>query len=340
MATTRNLLALVMALSVPALAAGQTRPHASPAERVLALAYAGSQGAEQTETFSRTFNTGPRGTLDLSNLSGSITVTGGPGGEIAVTAVKRARDREGRSAKEQMDLVSIDIAERSGRVEVRTHYPRNERNFRVSVDYEVRVPAEATVLLRSVSGNVTVRDVRGEIRAESVSGSLKATGTGRNVFLKSVSGGIEATGSPADAELTLQTVSGTVVARDLKCRSVDGNTVSGDIRLLDSTCERVTVRGVSGDVEYSGSLVRSGRYEIRSHSGNIRLALAPEVGFEIDATTFSGNLTSDLPVTMISMGGSEGRGRGRMRSLRGTYGDASAILNVTTFSGNVQIVKR
>jgi hypothetical protein len=44
---------------------------------------------------------------------------------------------------------------------------------------------------------------------------------------------------------------------------------------------------------------------------------------------------SDLPITL-----SGSTGGGRRRAMRGTHGNGSAVLEVTTFSGSIAITKR
>jgi DUF4097 and DUF4098 domain-containing protein YvlB len=137
-------------------------------------------------------------------------------------------------------------------------------------------------------------------------------------------------------------VSGSVRARGLKARALDLGSISGDVTLLDVSCDRLGAKSVSGNVEYSGTLARNGRYEVNSHSGNIRFTLSGSTGFELTANTFSGTVRSDLPLTI---GGDRDRDAGRRRgpgnrSIRGTFGDGSAALTIRTFSGDIVISKR
>ena len=67
--------------------------------------------------------------------------------------------------------------------------------------------------------------------------------------------------------------------------------LSGDVTLLNIACSRLGVRSVSGSVEYSGTLAKSGRYDINSHSGDVRLTLGSDVGFELSANSFSGSVS-------------------------------------------------
>ena len=68
------------------------------------------------------------------------------------------------------------------------------------------------------------------------------------------------------------------------------------------------------------------------------MTLSGNTGFEIDANSFSGNVQSDLQIT--SRGSAQGSRNGRRRVLNGTYGDGSAVLDLTTFSGSIVITKR
>jgi DUF4097 and DUF4098 domain-containing protein YvlB len=299
-------------------------------------------GPEVTERFNRTVRIGSTGTLDLANIAGNVTVTGGSGSEVRIEAVKRARSRDEANAKTLLDELRIEVTELPNRVEVRTVYPRNRRNYSGSVDFTVAVPAGASVNVRSISGALRVSNIRGELRTETVSGNIVTSGATRLSLVKTVSGDIEVTDAATDAEVSVTTVSGHLTARGLKARTIDLGSVSGDILVTNVTCERSSVKTVSGSVEYVGPLTRNGRYEMSAHSGSVRLAITATSGFELEATTFSGDVRSDFPLTLRAGMGDDDRGRGRRmnRSIRGSYGDASAIVNLKSFSGDIVVTKR
>jgi DUF4097 and DUF4098 domain-containing protein YvlB len=131
-----------------------------------------------------------------------------------------------------------------------------------------------------------------------------------------------------------------VIGTGLKVRSLDAGSVSGDVRLTGSQIERVEASSVSGNIEFDAPLVKGGRYEFTSHSGNVRILLSGNTGFELDADTFSGSVRSDVPVTLRTLGRTERERRGSTRAIRGTFGDASAILSVRSHSGSVVITKK
>jgi DUF4097 and DUF4098 domain-containing protein YvlB len=254
---------------------------------------------------------------------------------VSVEAIKRVRrDRS------QLDQVRVEVDNAPGRVDVRTSYPRFTNN-NVSVDYTVTVPSGVSVELHSVSGSVKVTGVRGVVRAESVSGNVIATDTPKLELAKSVSGDVTFSGVSTDTDVSIGSVSGSVRGRGVKAHGLEFNSVSGDVVISDVTCDRFGAKSVSGAIEYSGTITRSGRYDMNSHSGAIRLMLTNPPGFEVTANTFSGSIRSDFPLTI---GGDSDRRGGRPgfsgRSIRATFGDGSATLALRTFSGNIVIEKR
>jgi DUF4097 and DUF4098 domain-containing protein YvlB len=298
---------------------------------------------EQTERFTKTVRIGNRGEIDISNVAGDIVITRGGNNDALIEVVKTSRARSDDEARELLQLVDVTIEERSGRVEIRTRYPRDEwrrhnrRNMNVSVAFNISAPAGASVTAKSVSGSIKVTGIKGEVSAESVSGNVVVGDAGHVSQAKSVSGNVEILDTTIEGAVDAGSVSGNVVLRRVKARRLDLGTVSGDLLLEDLECERVSGQSVSGNVNFQGPLARSGRYDLKSHSGEVRVAITGGSGFELEASSFSGHVRSDFPITLQGTGE---RGRRHPRALHGVYGDGSAVLDLTTFSGSIAIVKR
>jgi hypothetical protein len=299
--------------------------------------HADQQGGEPfTDRMVRTFKAGPGTTVVLANVAGDIVVTAGGSGEVRLEAVKRTRATSEAAARPQLDATRIDVSEQANRIEVRAVYP--DRKTRVAVDYTVTAPAGITVDVRSVSGDISITGIRGEVRVESVSGDVTATGLAREAVLKAVSGDVVVSASEVDGEVSANSVSGDVTVKSFKARSVKAATVSGNVSMQTGACDRASVGSVSGNVELAGTLARGGRYDLKSHSGNVRLALDGKTGFVLDASSFSGNITTDLPLDVKHR--SDGATYGPPnRSLRAVFQDGSAQVELTSFSGNVVVVK-
>lgn len=303
------------------------------------------QGPETTDRVIQTFKVGANGALDLAGISGDVRVTGGSGDEIKVEATKRVRHRDPAQAKRLLTDLRVEMANIGGRVEVRTIYPRRgsygERGISASVDYVIAVPAGVTVAVKSISGDVAISGIRGEVRAETVSGDVRVDSAPNVALAKTVSGDVVARDIGGATTLVLSTVSGSVIASGLKVRALEAGSVSGDVKLSGMQVERVEAKSVSGSIDFDAPLARAGRYEFTSHSGNVRVVLSGTTGFELDADTFSGSVRSDVPVTLRTVGRSEPGRRGNSnRAIRGSFGDASAILSIRSHSGSVVITKK
>jgi hypothetical protein len=301
------------------------------------------QGPETTDKFSGVYTLDGEGAIDVTQIAGDVRVVTGRGREVRIEAIKRVRHRDSEEAKRLLSALRVNVTQVGNRLEVRTVYPRSTaRNWSAHVDYTITVPQNTSASLKTVSGDVVVTGVRGEVRAETVSGDVEVTDVPNLALAKTVSGDVRARDIAAST-LTLSTVSGTVNASALKVRTLDAGSVSGNVQLSGLQVERLTAKTLSGDVEFVGPLARGGRYEFHAHSGNIRLVLPPDTaGFEMDASTFAGSVRTDFPVTLRSTAaGDDPRGRRTTnRAIRGSFGDAAAILSLRSFSGNVEITRK
>ncbi len=291
---------------------------------------------EQTDRQTRTVKVGANGSIELHNIAGDIVVTAGGGDSATIDIVKTARGTSDADARELLGLVPVEVIERGGRVEVWARYPDqrrvgNRRNINVSTAYRVTAPAGTRIKTDSISGNVTITGVRGELALGTISGDIRVQDAGRIVKGQTISGNVELVSAEDDAVVELSSTSGNVQARGIRVRRLDLGTISGSVIGRDLHCDAATLHTMSGDVEYTGSLTPGGRYAFRSHSGNVRMTVGTGVGFELEASTFSGEVRSGLT---LRMEGSTGR---RNRTVRGTYGDGRARIEASSFSGNVVI---
>jgi DUF4097 and DUF4098 domain-containing protein YvlB len=302
------------------------------------------QGPEQSDAQTHRFRVGADGALDLTNISGDVRVTGDGGQEIRIEAVKRVRHRDPDTARQLLGQLRIDVTQVGNRIEVRTTYPRRsggarDRDLAARVDYTVSVPSGAAVAIKTISGDTVVTRVTGDVRAETVSGNVEVTGAPGLSVARTVSGNVTVRDVGNVGTVALSTVSGNVSATGVRARAVECGAVSGDLILTGIEAERLQAKTVSGDIEFGARLARGGRYEFGSHSGDVRITLASDTGFELDASTFNGSVRSDFPIALRSNGGAGGR-RESTRTVRGSFGDASAVLSVKSFSGTVVIGRR
>ncbi len=317
--------------------AGSLLLAATPARAAMVISPADNPGfawgePQQTERYAKTVPLGSGGSVVLSNISGNVVVTGGAGDQVIIDAVKRGRTAD------DLKNIEIEVITTEGRVEITTRHPRRDRGWgnNAEVNYTLTVPRRAKVRVKTVSGDVQLTTVDGDVRAESVSGNVRVSEAKQIEGVVSVSGDVVLKSASSSGPVTLSSVSGNVTLFAVKAPSVSGSSVSGDVELTDVTADRVAFKSVSGNLTFSGPLAKAGRYALKSHSGDVLIKVLNTMGFEVNATSFSGDIHSDVPLT-VRFGGDESR-RGRRQEIRGTFGDGSAVLELNTFSGNVRIV--
>jgi DUF4097 and DUF4098 domain-containing protein YvlB len=116
---------------------------------------------------------------------------------------------------------------------------------------------------------------------------------------------------------------------------VEINTVSGSI-LLTGIGGDVEATSTSGDVRFAGSVRPSGRYRLKSFSGEVRMELPGSVlGFTANLSSYSGEIETDFALTVESP---EHQGAVNRR-LVGRYGDGQSQISMESFSGEIQLKK-
>jgi DUF4097 and DUF4098 domain-containing protein YvlB len=287
------------------------------------------------EKFEKTVPLSKTGRLYLNNISGNIEIMTWKDAQVKIEALKTSKAGSLDKAKENAAKVTIEVTSEADAVRVETQYPKRQGGFwggdsiSVSVDYKVWVPEQAGVELYSVSGDVQVASIGGAAKIKSVSGNV-GLGGAAGVDVDLVSGDLTLKNIAGDAYI--KAVSGDIEASAVK-GSVEVKAVSGDIKLLDiSGAQTVNAESVSGNITYTGAIKEGGRYEIKTHSGDVRMTIPAASTFDFEANTFSGDIESDFEISVV--------GKISPREIRGTVGKGGATLVLKTFSGNVDLRKK
>ncbi|MCK7541344.1 MAG: DUF4097 domain-containing protein [Marinilabiliales bacterium] len=181
--------------------------------------------------------------------------------------------------------MTIEVTKDGDLVRVETKYPKKSGGFwggnsiNVSVDYKVWVPETAAVELKSVSGDVDVapdrREGQDRLRQRQRRPARRGRGRGQAGQRRS---------DPGEHRR------GRVHQGRLREHQRDPDqglarsptTVSGDIRMTDvSGARTVDVKTVSGNVTYIGAIEADGRYELKTHSGDVRMSIPAGLGLRL-----------------------------------------------------------
>lgn len=220
--------------------------------------------------------------IEVKGINGPIRAMRGTGGQVEVTATKRAGD------KGDPGDVTFEVVEHDDGVTICAMYPSRDRDEpnecapggrgRMSVkdndtrvSFTVRVPDGVELVARTVNGDVEADAIGANVHAYTVNGDVSVTGAGY-VEARTVNGSIEAAMGRADwrGDLELSTVNGTITVQlpDGVGADVRASTVNGSLE----TDFPLTVQGRFGPKNIRGTIGSGGRgLELSTVNGGIRL---------------------------------------------------------------------
>jgi len=199
------------------------------------------------DTIQRTLSWSSAGahTLELSNVTGALRVTGYDGPTVEMTAnrtirassdaaLEAARTKARVEATESADTIRVcGNREHCGCGDRSWHDGRSSRDsgYHVTVDFDIRVPRNTVLKLCTVNdGNVTVDGVAGDFDASNVNGGILLTAMSGSGRATTVNGPVHAAFASAPrAASTFKTVNGDIevrlppdVSADLSLKTVNG----------------------------------------------------------------------------------------------------------------------
>jgi DUF4097 and DUF4098 domain-containing protein YvlB len=303
--------------------------------------------AAEEGSFDRTLSvTGPV-QLEVRTGSGSIEVTAGAPGTVEVHGMIRARSGffAATDAAEKIRRIEENppIEQQGNVIQVGGRAVEDEDLYDgVSISYRVVVPAETALVSKSGSGRQTVGELKGPVEATSGSGSLTLGRIGSDVRARAGSGSIHIDGvggnlqvKTGSGSIDALAVHGAITASAGSGRIELGQTGEGDVT-VNSGSGAVRVRGVrgalnvstsSGSIRAEGEILRD--WTLEASSGGIEVELPPEASFDLDASTGSGSIDADRPVSVT--------GRLSRKALRGTVGAGGPRLEIETSSGSIVV---
>jgi hypothetical protein len=290
-----------------------------------------AQKERYEEKFEKTVNLARDGKVIIDNVSGSIEIQTWNRAEVQIDAEKTCRAATQNKAKENADLVKINVTQENSTVRIETEYPKEKnKNLNVSVYYKLMVPSEAAIYATTVSGSVICENIGGFLKASTTSGDVSASGAKAGADCSSTSGDVEVKNVTGDVDL--HTVSGDVKADSIR-GSVEADTVSGSVILTNiSDAERIGGRTTSGKVVYEGEIASNGFYTLNAHSGRVEFTVPAGSAFDVNAKVFSGSIDSEFDITV--------RGTIDKKSLKGSVNGGGAEVDLRAFSGNIYLKKK
>ena len=275
---------------------------------IVALAASPAMMLAADGTFDKTLHVSGTVMLSVNTGSGYIRVSPGSDSEVHIIGHVHASHwsgwgDEGSPEDRVKQVVANPPIEQDGNV-ITVGKHTNYHN--ISIDYDITTPRGTNLEADSGSGDLRLSDLGGPLKANTGSGSIDATGLSGRV--------------------ALQTGSGDIRAEMHSAPDVKAETGSGSIRLRGVNGGLYAETG-SGDIDVEGQ--PGTNWKLETGSGSITLDTGGRAKFTLDATTGSGSIHSDPP---ISTHGSLER-----HHITGEINGGGPTVRVETGSGDVRI---
>jgi DUF4097 and DUF4098 domain-containing protein YvlB len=286
-------------------------------------------GASVKGSFERTYPVTGQVDLEVLTRSGDITVRPGPAGTITIRGKIFVSDRlwDRWSAEKPPEVLELEknppIRQSGNSINIDYVTVHN-----ISIDYEITAPPDTKLKTHTGSGDQTIEGLHTAAELESGSGDVRLREIAGGLRVHTGSGNVEA--RDVDGPFAAEAGSGDIELGEKGTGDVQVHTGSGDIRLR-GVSGALRVEAGSGDVTAEGT--QGGNWEVRTGSGNVELRLPAEAAFDVEASTSSGELVIDHPVTMTI----QGDVRGSRRSVNGKVRGGGPELRIHTGSGDVHL---
>jgi DUF4097 and DUF4098 domain-containing protein YvlB len=246
-----------------------------------------------------------RASVSVFNQYGPISVKPSNGHQVVVSAVLYS------------DKVEVEPNQSGSRISIVSHILPGADANSARVDYEVLVPANASVILHSTTG---------PLHAEKLRGDLILEGNTASVDVRDLTEG----------HVHVKTLDGPVTMTNVTDGHVEITSVGGDIALKEVNGPFVQVNSSSGKIDYDGDFGEGGEYSLTSHTGDIE-AIAPSyASIDVVARSMQGRVENDfqLQPTHTSFATKAGS------AFAGTMGKAASSVKLLSFSGKIHLKKR
>lgn len=266
---------------------------------------AASASAQNKKELSLTLNGGA--SVTIVNEYGSVNVQPSTGNKLLITAVPHS------------SKVEVDFRNNSNnRVEARSHVVQNGSPDETRVDYEVRLPAGASINVRSYNGPLTVDGVNADVTCEGESAPVVVRNGG-------------------NGHVHVHTMDGPITLNNLKNAHMEVVSIGGSVTLSGVTGPSVTINTTKGKISYTGDFSGGGDYSLSSHSGDIDVTMPAGASVDMSAKSVQGTvvdayqLQPDVhPMFAVTQG----------KSFAGSANNGASSVKLRSFSGKIRVQKQ
>ena len=271
---------------------------------VLATCLVSGAIAQTRKEFRFTVLPKAKANVSVDTQYGAITVKPGYGNQVIVVAMQQSK-------------ADVDHLQKINRIEIESQLQPGADEQSGRVDYEITVPPNATVNLRSSTGPITIDRLNGDLTVEGAAAPIEVSNSG---------GG----------HVHINTMKGSITLAEVHKAHIEITSISGDVHLSAVTGPFVQVKSGSGSISYTGDFGTDGDYTFTTNDGNIEAWIPETASVDFNARSARGPVQSDIPLARNE----PPKYPINANSFAGQVGKASSEVVFTSISGKISLKRR
>jgi DUF4097 and DUF4098 domain-containing protein YvlB len=306
---------------------------------------------QATETVEERFTVEGTAILDLSNRYGDVVVNTDGGDQIVVRATKEVWGEDEADAQNKLAALKIPMNLDGNRLLVRVENPDENTltmmgNFKAStVRFEVTVPENSDLVIVNTNGDIDVEGVQGYANLSDSFGDITVRQVRGEIRVSVRNGNLSVLDSGGEEEaMTLSNRFGEIAVRKAVARAITIDQENGGVALRNvSVVDEITLENTYGGIGLTG--IEAGRITVQSRNGDVILHDAALTGF-LEIVNHYGDVTlTDVWARSYEIATENGDidldgGQGMLKLSNG-YGDTrvvrarQAILDIESHNGRI-----
>lgn len=244
--------------------------------------------------------------ITIHNPSGLITVKAWTKAEVMVISMPATTE------------VEVDAEQMGNRVDVSTRALSDSvAPGDMKADFQINVPEDSELQIHDDAGAVNVSNVLGDMNVETVAAGVDLADTSGYLTVKTVGGSFQCS----------------------RCAGrIEVSSITGSFRLIDLKSTHVWAQTSTGNILFNGEFLPNGTYSLKNYSGTIEVRFSPGDSFDMSATSLKGKVNNEAKLTpsthehhFVPRWGN---------ALFGTFNQGRAKVELTSFDGTINILKR
>ena len=266
-------------------------------------------------------------TFSAETMHSYIKITGWDQNNCSARVKVKVRAENTEKANKIAESIRSSLKESANKMTLITDQLGHHGDYSVYADYDVKLPRNSNVILKTTHGTIECRNLKGNVTAKTthdpiicsdISGSLKLDTSHDPIKLTNITGKVEArtTHDPIEADnitgdLHLSTSHDNIKCNNLNTEIISARTTHGNVNITFS--EQFTVPVIAevttshGDISFDPGLNYSGWISMSTSHGKIKTELPITVNGEMSEKMINGMI-----------GGKDGEGKINLKTSHGS----------------------